>query len=212
MLLHSAPRRILAVSLALAIWPPLLIANSTLKRPNAARITASGYRELSGLVLGKSTVADVSRVFGPAPERQTSEPQITTLCYTSGSGPRTVLQFFNWYDPIEFRIFRGKPAHDSYCRPSRLVSTRLATAAGLRLGLSPKQVIALLGRPTRVRGHEFVYCSEYQQPKTPQQIAADRRAGLPKDLLGPTDVWDTIKIKFGASGAAYIDVEHDEYN
>jgi hypothetical protein len=84
----------------------------------------------------------------------------TQACYVSATGKSKIYLIFEGAEvDTNLYLFTGGP--DWYgsdrCIPSRLVSARLATASGLRLGLSPAQVVAVLGKPSRRSQSELIY-------------------------------------------------------
>src|SRR5947208_1447470 len=74
--------------------------------------------EILGIRLGSSSIEDVKRILGPAPERPSTDPENTVMCYASPGNDRTILEFEIWTDPIEFRLFHGSTQELERCASS----------------------------------------------------------------------------------------------
>jgi hypothetical protein len=119
---------------------------------------------------------------------------------------------------FNFYLFSGGP--DWYgsdrCASSNLVSRDLATVSGLHLGMTPSQLIAILGKPTTHRPHEFVYFVHARKRTSPADLKKAREAhpGLNDEEFHNN--WDFyglnayIAIKFAASKVIYLAVSESE--
>lgn len=199
-----------AVELGLSVILAALATRQSTAASGVDRHIGIRDREVLGVVLGKATAKQVAELLGPAREMKGLEPEITKTCYVSEARDHTTLEIYYWTDPVAFTISRPPMADTVNCHPNRLVSPTLSTASGLRLGMSAKQVIAILGWPSGIYEDEFVYSSHYRRAETPRELAQGKRAGLSGDLLGPVHVYDRVQILFSNSRVVRIAVEHDE--
>jgi len=71
--------------------------------------------KILGISLGSSSIEDVKRILGPAPEWPSTDGQNTVMCYASPGNDRTILEFEIWTDPIEFRLFQGSTQEATVC-------------------------------------------------------------------------------------------------
>jgi hypothetical protein len=100
--------------------------------------------------LGKTTII----------ERGDASTGRRQACYSSrGNQNRVYLIFERDEVGYTFYLFGGGPAWEGsdLCAASNDVSRSLATGAGLLLGQTPAQVIAILGRPTKQSENELIY-------------------------------------------------------
>ena len=111
-----------------------------------------------GLAIGHASLKDVQAKLGSANIERVSreEESDTAMCYVSPVDG-TVLVFYSgsmggWKDITWFAIWSREASypHPSQCASSTLVSRNVATASGLRLGLSKNELEEIAGRPTKV--------------------------------------------------------------
>jgi hypothetical protein len=117
----------------------------------------------------------------------------------------------------EFVLSSGVPASERKlpCLRTSKVSRLIATGAGLRLGQTPEQVIAIIGLPTRrIRnardGSEFMeYSFESARKKlTQREIERIRRANPQFYDTDPYYVLEElIRVKFKSSAVSELDVD-----
>jgi hypothetical protein len=173
--------------------------------PAEARKLAAESFQVLGITLGTSEVTDLERVLGPGTSRETPEHEGLVTCYCSPGSDRTVLEFDSWVGTIvEFRFFQGSPQMVSRCAKSRFVSNSLATASGLRLGMSRSQIMALLGTPTEVREDRFIYDSTYDRPPTPEEVKHFNDAFYAPPAL--INVHERVDIGFRGGRVVRVDV------
>ena len=169
----------------------------------------SGSFRILDLTLGKSEVADLVRTLGPSPEVQATEPEETLRCYVSTGPDKTVLEVGDWFDTlVEFRLFSGRAATAGRCAPTNRVSASLSTGNSLKLGMNRNEVLALLGRPTKIQGQSYVYESAYDRPLTAEE---ERRAKssyhTPPDAM---QVYERIELKFTGPRVTLVDIVRNE--
>jgi hypothetical protein len=172
--------------------------------PGATKLAAETFQVL-GITLGTSEVSDLDRVLGRAPFRASADNEGTVSCYCSPGNGRTVLEFRTWAGSIvEFRFFQGSAQTVNRCANSRLVSSSLATASGLRLGMSRRQIMALLGTPTKMREDRFIYESTYDRPPTPEEVKHFNDAFYTPPAL--INVHERVDVRFRGRKAVRVEV------
>jgi hypothetical protein len=177
--------------------------------PSEKAISRSNF-QVAGITLGVSTVRDAERVLGPAPAVETSDHEGARSCYVSTAGDGTVLELESWVGTIiQFRIERAGPEKLRSCAPSAVVSSKLTTEAGLRLGLPRKQVFAILGPPTEIHGPRLVYERSFDRSLTPAEKRRLKETGGPPWEVKSAHVEDKIEIGLVGSRVASIDVLHN---
>jgi hypothetical protein len=166
-----------------------------------------GNFEILGIRLGTSTIESLKQTLGSAPVTKAKDPENSLMCYTSNASDRTVLQFENWTDPIEFRLFRGTVESVKQCLPTDRVSASISTASGLKLGLGRDQLVKLLGRPQEVRADHWSFESSTVRPLTTNEKV---RASKLKSPPSSVEVYEKIDIEFADSVVTKIDVVRSE--
>jgi hypothetical protein len=163
--------------------------------------------EILGISLGSSSIEDVKRILGPAPERPSTDGQNTVMCYASPGNDRTILEFEIWTDPIEFRLFQGSSPEVERCASSSNISHSLSTTRGLKLGMIQRQVITLLGRPPKRHRNHFLYESSHLRPLTPEER---KRAKETYPAPKTVEVYEKIDVEFRRSAVVRIDTVRSE--
>ena len=131
------------------------------------------------LQMGKSGINDIRRRFGKATvvERGDASTDRRQLCYVSQTGREPVYIVFEFgEDMSNFYLFTGGKAWkgERMCVKSAKVSKSLGTASGLKLGLSPDAVKAILGQPDATRDDALAYSREVKRKASPAQIERQR--------------------------------------
>ena len=117
-------------------------------------------------------------------------------------------------------LFADGPAWEGAdrCVASNAISRSLATASVLYLGMTPTQVIAILGKPTKRRENEFIY-SFLVRKKTSAKDLKEARERNPemreKDFqanYGYYDLSTGVLAKFAGSKLTYLAVSKVESN
>jgi hypothetical protein len=119
-----------------------------------------------------------------------------------------------------FYLFSGGP--DWYgsdrCISSTLVSRRLATASGLRLGMTPSRVIAILGKPSTRSKTELIYSLHVTKKLSAKERIEARRSNpnlSDKDFqanYGSYDWSAGIDAKFTNSKLTFLSISMSETN
>src|SRR5215471_18793430 len=118
------------------------------------------------------------------------------MCYVSNGPDRTVLQFENWTDPIEFRLFKGSTELVKECLSTDRVSASISTASGLKLGMGRDRITALLGQPQKVETGHWSY-----ESSTVRSLTVDEktRASKLKSPPSSVEVFEKIDLEFADS-------------
>lgn len=144
-------------------------------------------------------LADLSTLLGPAKEYRPSiaEYEQTMRCYVSARpGDATAILFRNGINDLASEVTvladKRRVRHLSQCAPSPSVEAGLATASGLRVGLSRVQVESILGPPHGLRKEKLLYAAEAKLPIT---SSVRQRLGW----LDPQDTTTTMQIFRGVT-------------
>jgi hypothetical protein len=166
--------------------------------------------EIAGITLGVSTGQDVEQILGPAPRVDTPDHEGVRSCYLSAAGDGAVLEIESWVGSvIQFRLDSRPNATEVNCAKSPLVSRKLATGTGLKLGLLRKQVIAILGQPTAVKGARLEYEESFDRPLTTQEKLRLKQSGPPWDV-NSIHVMNRIYLTLSEGKVVSISVLHNE--
>jgi hypothetical protein len=169
-----------------------------------------GSLTLLGFTLAKNEIGDVERRLGSARASAAQQHDMTQRCYESNGTDHTVVVFRDWVGTLSgFSIYTA--ASNPRCTKTSLVRSDISTASGLKLGLSPEQVIQILGKPTRRAGSQFVYEDRSEKPLTAEEVA-DYRRTHPGETGSDLHIWNftEIKLRFRNSRLSSIDVTHTE--
>lgn len=145
-----------------------------------------GLDDLLGRVsskLGKTTVI----------ERGDAATGRTQICYTSPVHPGSLYLIFEGGETdLSFYLFAEGPRWKGgdRCVGSKLISSTLATASGLRWGLTRQQVEAILGKPTTSSENRLIYWGISKQ-KTSQETL--RKLRLQEPTMSEKDFRDDFE-------------------
>jgi hypothetical protein len=140
----------------------------SLKDADAERITFQerelprGNFQILGINLDESLFRSAVRKLGRATtvERGDASTGRDQLCYVSiGELTKTYLIFETGEVNDSFYLFSAGPEWngDEKCVATKVVSSEASTTSGLHLGLTPSQVIAILGEPSIHRKDQLSY-------------------------------------------------------
>jgi hypothetical protein len=147
-----------------------------------------------GFVLGKDEVEDVEAKLGKARASHGPDHDMTQRCYQSKNADHTVLAFEDWSGTLSgFRIYRSARSN-TVCTATAAVTPEIATASGLKLGLSRDDVLRILGQPTEASANRLVYKSESKRPMTEEEVSRYRQA-YPGEATSDFTVFVTTEIK-----------------
>lgn len=167
------------------------------------------HRTILSLVIGDSASHEIYSKMGPGiPIRNTSNPSTTQLCFVSGRDDTLVVFYSEFSRCSRVRLLSQKKRFQKwhFCSVSPLVSKDVATASGIRLGMSKQRLKAILGRPRSESDEflEFVYAWQ-------QKRAQAERGNASEDSGEPVKrqhrrVRATIRAEFSHSGLISFDV------
>lgn len=177
----------------------------------------TGNIELLGLTLGKNTLADVQAKFGASPTRRCSreEEAADELCYESAGKDRTKVVFEagfsgGWTQLDGFKVIAGdlEPRCYRQCPKAGQISAEVRTAAGLRLGMTREELIALLGTPTQIRGKRLRFQWQSRLAMTKEEKEAESKTYKSPVTDAYYDVQDTIDVTLENSKVAEFEIRH----
>jgi hypothetical protein len=140
-----------------------------------AREVSSSNFEVLGIHLSEDMFTQAAAKLGPATiiERGDASTGRGQACYVSTEdGPKVHLIFEQGEVDYTYYLFADGPdwQGSEHCVSTSLVSRSLATASGVRLGETPAQVIAILGRPSFRGNNELLYSLDVRKKRTPEEL------------------------------------------
>src|SRR6266851_61027 len=148
--------------------------------PQHREVSISNFVILS-VALGEGQFEKAAAKLGKAPivERGDGASGRSQACYVSGDGPRAVHLIFEQGEvDYSFYLFEGGATWTGreHCVKSNLISTGVKSSGGLRLGLSPSEVEAILGNPSRRRYDKLVYSLETKERLSAEELRKFRES------------------------------------
>jgi hypothetical protein len=136
--------------------------------------------QIAGINLLDMELATVYEKIGDAHPVQRGDASTwrEQACYKSRSSERPVYLIFEHGEVnTSFYLFNeAKPWNGSgKCTQTEKVSATTATASGLRLGMTPEQVVGVLGKPSVRKQNELVYVVEVKRQTAPDALARARQ-------------------------------------
>lgn len=195
-------RRLVLLTLA-AILPAQSLPSKDLAR----------HLTMMGFTLEKSTLEDVQAVLGKsaATKCPPEESGSMDICYVAAGRDKIRVVFEagfsgSWKELDGFKVIAGSLDLPCYrqCPIADQVSSDVQTAGGLKLGLTRKQLVALLGPPKEAHGNQLTFLRLSRRPMT----------NGPKQSLRPAagdaywDVQDTIDVTLLGSRVVQFEVHH----
>jgi len=172
---------------------PLALAggiNSVRDLPDEILKSRNGRLSLPDITLldvriGRETLDNVRSRWGAAKSFREPENSVSAddeICYSPentadetrvifGSGPMG-----GWSHVTQFQVFSRIPLK-SPCTPSARITHTIATQSGIRLGMTLKELNAILGEPTK-QGEGFVIYSFEQKSDHPKRPDFDMLSGV----------------------------------
>ena len=168
-------------------------------KPENRELPTANY-EILGIDLGEDLFARAAAKIGKATTIQRGDASTgrEQACYVSPDPRHRVLLIFERQEVgYASYLFEGgadwKGANPSVV--SKAISRDLATTSGLRLGMTPAQVIAIFGKPTKRHKDDFIYSFLVTKKTSPNDLkqARDRNPAMrEKDFLA-TSVTTTLE-------------------
>jgi len=178
-----------------------------------------------GILLGEKLFTRAAAVLGPVEQVQRGDAATGRIqaCYVSpGNGEKIYLIFEQGELDFSFYLFAaGPPWYGSdRCAHSARIRRGVTTGAGLRLGQTPAEIIAILGRPTKRLANELIYSFLVEKPLSPKDLArafAESRGTVPqlskeqfKKEYGNYDLCEYVDARFAAGRLFYLAVSRLE--
>jgi hypothetical protein len=178
--------------------------------------------QILGVTLGEKQFEEVGAKLGKATEigRGDGATGRHQVCYESAQGLDKIHLVFGFGEVEEtFYLFAGGPEWNGsdLCVKSSLITERVATASGLKLGLTRRQTEAILDSPDHVDGDRLFYSREIQKKTSPAEFD-QMRTEYPqklsdKDAHEKFDYYDMtmyVEAHFGNSKLDYLAVSRAE--
>lgn len=194
---------------------PLASKAQPVRTPNASL-------EILGIsLLDQHLSATIAKRLGPVVEVERGDAATGRhqYCYSSsglGSNVHLIFEFGEVESALY--LFSGAPdwKGSRYCKLSKLLSDRVGTPSGLRLGITRAGVEAILGRPTLVKNDRIVYVRSLSVKSTPQELRRARTYApdmSEKEFQTNYGHWDfatNIVARFKDSKLCYLAILQDE--
>lgn len=205
-------------------WSMLRPEESDRGIPKLKRTPPAGILRILGINLEENwNMSQLFRKLGPATTVQRGDAATSRAqtCYASGAGHGNVHLIFEEGEVTEsYYLFQGGLLWkgESLCAPSNLVSASIRNDAGVGLGQTPQQVMALLGRPSLRSPGRLVYVFALQEKTSAKDLTKIRKAHpqmSEKELeenFGSYYLWVEIRVRFQNSKSSYIGVLWSETN
>lgn len=114
--------------------------------------------EVIGLTLFKDEVHNAEDKLGQAAVFHSPGSHFAERCYASTEKSGTELIIEDWTGTlVGFQFLRAVPSEIEKCTRTSIITPEISTEGGLRLGLTDKEVLGLLGPPTKKSKNAFVY-------------------------------------------------------
>lgn len=135
------------------------------------------------------------------------------ICYVSLAGDVHLIFELGEVEGV-FYLFENGPKWkgDNFCARSTKVNKSLSTARGLKLGMSPAQVEAILGKPSSTAKDKLIYDFEFKKKTSPQSLQQLRQSHPEmseqefRSNYEFFDVTDYIEVHFSDSKLTYLAV------
>jgi hypothetical protein len=132
-----------------------------------------------------------------------------------GSDKTKILFESNRFDqPFElsgFRVVAGRRSISPcqlQCEPIAALSENVQTSGGLKLGLTQKELIALLGPPSKSKGNRLTFEWSSKRPMTKTEIDQETQTFKAPVTSPYWDVEDTIEVVLSESRVVEFEIQH----
>lgn len=140
-------------------------------------IPGDSHLTVLGFTIGKNSLKEIQVSLGPAKILQESEHGPSQICYQSTQERDGTSLIFEagplggWQTLTSFVIESNSESIESNrCHQAHLVSKRIHTKSGIRLGLTQKQLRVILGAPTKIIKNNWFYLYQSQRKMTQEEI------------------------------------------
>lgn len=169
-----------------------------------------------GLTIGSTSLKNVREKLGAARIFSTqigSSPPSYAICYVSPIDG-TVLAFGTgamggFVDVTDFGIWsrEAKFPNVASCQPSNLVSRKISTTSGIRLGLSVRQMTNIVGAQPKITREAVSYDMTCRRKMTAAEIKGFKTANGWDVSSDPYfDVDSSVDARFASTGAIRIEI------
>jgi hypothetical protein len=191
-------------------------------KPQERELASTNFQVL-GVTLGETMLSHAESKLGKATVVQRGDASTgrQQVCYSSPGTPQQVHLIFEeeevgyaFYLFTDGRTWQGVER----CVASKAISQSLGTASGLHLGMTPAQVIATIGQPTKRAKNELLYAFSVRKKTSAKDLkeARERNPEMSeKDFqanYGYYDLGSGILAKFVDSKLTYLAVSKVETN
>jgi hypothetical protein len=187
----------------------------------AIRTPNSSLQILDVSLLSRDLERDFTQKFGATKEvdRGDAANGRQQYCYVSAGSKAKVYLIFE-FGEVEsaFYLFSGGSdwKGSEFCKSSILVSKNLGTRSGLKLGMSPLQLEAILGEPSFEQDEHMVYVRNLRIKSSPEELkrarayAKDMSEGSFQKNYASYEFSTYIEALFKDSKLTYLAIKQDE--
>lgn len=179
--------------------------------------------QIAGIAVGQYDLPRIMARLGKATTVGRGDAAVgrEQICYVSVAEPRKIHLIFEHGEVAHaFYLFADGPhwTGDNLCVKSRVVTTNVSTASGLRLGLTPSQVESILGKPTARKNDRLIYFRSIRKRNSPRELKRLRQyhSGISeKEFHEEYDFYDLnvyIEARFSKSKLIYLGLSMSETN
>jgi len=190
--------------------------------PQKRELAAPNFLVL-GVNLGETMFRRAAARLGNATiiERGDASTGRRQVCYVSPGKQHNVHVVFEQGElKYTFYLFVGGPGWEGAdrCVDSKAIPMHLATGSGIRLGQTPAQVMAILGKTTKRRKNELVYFFLVRKKTSPQDLkeARERNPDISdkdfQETYSHYDLTADVVARFVGSKLTYLAVSKVESN
>lgn len=180
-------------------------------KPREKDVQGANFRIL-GITVGSDELETIQAKLGKVAvvtrgDAGTGRQQI---CYQSLNG-KVHLAFESGEVQFAFYLFTKGPdwTGSNLCAKSKFVTPTVGTLSGLRLGQSPAQVEAVLGKPTKsLANGDLIYFNQIRKRRTPAELRRIRNYN--SDVSDFYDMSAYIVARFSDSKLTYLGVSKSE--
>lgn len=188
-------------------------------QPQSLDVAATNFQVL-GVAIGQEELTAIQSKLGKTTlvTRGDAGTARLQICYTDDDS-ETHLNFETGEVQYAFYLFSDGPnwTGSNLCSKSKLITERLSTASGLRLGQSPAEVRTILGSPTTVlQNGDMIYFRQIRKRTRPSDLKRLRQYHADmseQDFHENYDFYDFtayIVARFSNSKLVYLGVSESE--
>lgn len=157
----------------LFVWVSGFLIISYIPAARAAdKIPSQSHFTILGVVIGDGSSQDIYAKLGPTIPMNTD---VNQLCYVSDKDDTLIVFTTKSSQCTGFKMMSQKMKFYKwhFCEKSPLVSKHLATASGIKLGMSKSRLKAILGTPRNESDKNLDYIYNWQQKPNPVELKSD---------------------------------------